>query len=61
MNSVAMKVFRFLVMTYSPAGGETPRTVWAVDAQDAVDQVKVKLPDDEEIMDVYKIVKGWKK
>lgn len=61
MNSVAMKVFRFLVMTYSPSGGETPRSVWAVDAQDAVDKVKVQLTDDEEIMDVYKIVKGWKK
>lgn len=59
--SVAIKLSRYLVMTYSPYQGETPRYIWAVDAQDAVDKAKDGLPEDEEIMEVFKVVKGWKK
>ena len=59
--SEQMKLNRYLVMTYNPYEGETPRYVWAVDAQDAVDKTKDGLPESEEIMEVFKAVKGWKK
>ena len=54
------KQSRFLVMTYHETWGETPHYVWAVSAQEAVDEVKVTYKD-EEIMEVFKAVKGWKK
>lgn len=59
--SVPIKLNKFLVMTFSPCKGETPRYIWALDAQDAVEKAKDVLPDDEEIMEVFKAVKGWKK
>ena len=59
--SVALKLSKFVVMTMNPQWGETPRYIWAVDAQDAVDKAKVGLLEDEEIMEVFKAVKGWKK
>jgi hypothetical protein len=59
--SIALKLNKFVVMTMNPGWGETPHYVWAVDAQDAVDKVKDLCSPDEEIMDVYKAVKGWKK
>ena len=58
--SVAMKLNKFLVMTEHETWGETPHYVWALDAQDAVDKTKQTYPD-EEIMEVFKAVKGWKK
>lgn len=59
--SVALKLNKFVVMTMNPGWGETPRYIWAVDAQDAVDKAKAELLEDEEIMEVFKAVKGWKK
>ena len=61
--SVAIKLNKFLVMTYHEKWGETPRYVWAVDAQDAVIKAKEQFTkgEDEEIMEVFKAVKGWKK
>lgn len=59
--SVALKLNKFVVMTMNPYQGETPRYIWAVDAQDAVDKAKAELLEDEEIMEVFKAVKGWKK
>ena len=59
--SVALKLNKFVVMTMNPKWGETPRYIWAIDAQDAVDKAKVELLEDEEIMEVFKAVKGWKK
>lgn len=59
--SVAVKLSKFVVMTMNSQWGETPRYIWAVDAQDAVDKAKVGLLEDEEIMEVFKAVKGWKK
>ena len=60
--SVAVKLNKFLVMTYHETWGETPRYVWAVDAQDAVIKAKEQFIDcEEEIMEVFKAVKGWKK
>ena len=59
--SVAIKLSRYLVMTYSPYQGETPRYIWAVDAQDAVDKAKEQCSPEDEIMEVFKAVKGWKK
>lgn len=58
--SVAVKLNKFLVMTYCEIWGETPHYVWAVDAQDAVKKTKETYPE-EEIMEVFKAVKGWKK
>ena len=59
--SVAVKLSKFLVMTYHETWGETPRYVWAVDAQDAVIKAKEQCSSEEEIMEVFKAVKGWKK
>lgn len=59
--SVAIKLNKFLVMTYHEKWGETPRYVWAVDAQDAVIKAKEQCSPEEEIMEVFKAVKGWKK
>ena len=59
--SVAVKLSKFLVMTYHETWGETPRYVWAVDAQDAVIKAKEQCSPEEEIMEVFKAVKGWKK
>lgn len=59
--SVAVKLNKFLVMTYHETWGETPRYVWAVDAQDAVIKAKEQCSPEEEIMEVFKAVKGWKK
>lgn len=59
--SVELKLNKFVVMTMNPKWGETPRYIWAIDAQDAVDKAKVGLLEDEEIMEVFKAVKGWKK
>ena len=61
--SVALKLSKFVVMTMNPKWGETPRYVWAVDAQDAVIKAKEQFTkgEDEEIMEVFKAVKGWKK
>lgn len=58
--SEQMKLNRYLVMTYHETWGETPHYVWAVDAQDAVEKTKETYPE-EEIMEVFKAVKGWKK
>ena len=54
------KQSRFLVMTYHETWGETPHYVWATSAQEVLDEVKTTYPD-EEIMEVFKAVKGWKK
>ena len=54
------KLSRFLVMTYYEKWGETPHYVWALDAQEAVNKIKETYRD-EEIMEVFKAVKGWKK
>ena len=58
--SEATKLNRYLVMTYHETWGETPHYVWALDAQEAVNKTK-ETYSDEEIMDVFKAVKGWKK
>ena len=59
--SVAVKLNRFLVMTYNQYEGETPRYIWAIDAQDAVNKAKEECSPEDEIMEVFKAVKGWKK
>lgn len=56
-----IKLNRFVVMCMNPYEGEIPRYVWAEDAQDAVNKAKQQCSPDDEIMDVFKAVKGWKK
>ena len=58
--SVAVKLSKYAVITANEVLGDVIHTLWAVDAQDAVEKTK-ELYKDEEIMDVYKAVKGWKK
>ena len=59
--SVALKLTLYLVMCLHQYAGEIPRYVWAVDAQDAVIKAKEQCSPEEEIMGVFKAVKGWKK
>ena len=59
--SVALKLTRYLVMCMHQYEGEIPYYVWAVDAQDAVIKAKEQCFPEEEIMEVFKAVKGWKK
>ena len=45
--SEAIKLNRYLVMTYHETWGETPHYVWALDAQEAVNKTKETYSDEE--------------